>query len=193
MKLRSFLAFDIPPKVQQRLGALIADLRTMAPDVKWCAPDQLHVTLRFFGSVEEQLLAGEITKAIQSVVATERTHTLQCAGVGVFPNWKYPRVIWAGFTGDTEPTITLHDRLSAALATFPLPKDDRTFRLHLTIGRAKGTLPKGPLVKTIESLGPIVFGDVTIRQLVLYKSQLTRTGSIYTPIQTFPFHPSGNA
>lgn len=187
MKLRAFLAFDIPPKVQQTLGALIADLRAKAPDIKWAVPDQLHVTIRFFGAVEEALLTGEIAAAIRGVVGHERPHTIHCAGVGVFPHWKYPRVIWAGFAGDTEPVITLHERLQTALAPFPLPKNDRAFRLHLTIGRARSPLKKGVLMHTVESLGPIDFGDVPIDHLTLYKSQLTRHGSIYTPVEIFPF------
>ncbi|MBI2346334.1 MAG: RNA 2',3'-cyclic phosphodiesterase [Deltaproteobacteria bacterium] len=186
MKIRSFLAFDMPPVVKQTLGALIADLRRMGPDLKWAVPEQLHVTLRFFGAVEESLLSGAIATAIRGVTATERPHAVHCAGLGVFPNWKYPRVIWAGFAGDTEPVIALHDRLAKALENFPLKPDERVFRLHLTIARAKGHPPPA-LVKTVESLGPIEFGKVPIDQLTLYKSQLTRSGSIYTPLVELAF------
>lgn len=186
MKLRSFLAFDIPPKVQQTLGALIGDLQKMAPEIVWSRPDQLHVTLRFFGSVDAQLLTGEIAAAIRTVTRNEAPHTVECAGLGVFPNWKYPRIIWAGFGGDTEPILVLHERLHAALAPFPRKEDDRVFRLHLTIGRARRLSAKHPLVKTVESLGPIDFGAVPIDHLTLYKSQLTRTGAVYTPIAEFP-------
>lgn len=186
MKLRSFLAFDIPPKVQQTLGACINDLKKMAPEIAWSRPDQLHVTLRFFGSVDERLLAGEIAAAIRTVTQRAAPTTVECAGLGVFPNWKYPRIIWAGFGGDTEPILTLHERLHAALAKFPLKEDDRAFRLHLTIGRARRLSAKHPLVKTVESLGPIHFGAVPINRLTMYKSQLTRTGAVYTPIAEFP-------
>lgn len=186
MKLRSFLAFDIPSKVQQTLGALIGDLQKMAPEINWSRPEQLHVTLRFFGSVEERLLAGEIAAAIHTVTRSGAPHTVECAGLGVFPNWKYPRIIWAGFGGDTEPILALYERLHAALAKFPRKEDDRAFRLHLTIGRARRLSARHPLVKTVESLGPIHFGAVPIDHLTLYKSQLTRTGAVYTPIERFP-------
>ncbi|MBI4367471.1 MAG: RNA 2',3'-cyclic phosphodiesterase [Deltaproteobacteria bacterium] len=186
MKLRSFLAFDIPPQVKQTLATLIEDLRRHAPSVQWGSSDQLHVTLRFFGNVEEGLLGGDMSAAIARVTEETPQHRIECAGLGVFPNWKYPRIIWAGFTGDTEPVITLHDRLHEALSPFPLAADDRAFRLHLTLGRAKRLSSTGRLMKVVESLGPIAFGAVPIDHLTLYKSRLTRTGSIYTPLQQFP-------
>lgn len=185
MKHRAFLAIDIPVKVQQALGNLINDLKKMESGVSWGKPEQFHVTLRFFGDVEEDLLLGNIATEIERVTSSMPSHRLECEGVGVFPNWKYPRIIWAGFAGDTEPTLTLHDRLSGALKPFPLKPDDRVFRLHLTIGRAKNITSKGQLVKTVESLGPVRFGAVPIGHITMYKSQLTRGGAIYTPLKIF--------
>ena len=169
----------------------MTDLQKMAPAVRWTRQDQLHVTVKFFGNVEESLLQDGLAEAIRAAVADERPCAIECTGLGVFPNWKYPRIIWAGFSGDTEPLLTLHERVADALKGFPLREDDRMFRLHLTIGRAKSLSAKSPLVKTVESLGPIQFGAVPIDHLTLYKSQLTSTGSIYTPITTFPFGQGG--
>jgi 2'-5' RNA ligase len=108
-------------------------------------------------------------------------------GVGVFPNWRYPRVIWAGLSGDVDETIELHNKLENAFVAYKIKRDERAFRLHLTLGRAKSPL-KNPsaLVGLVEKLGGKEFGDIHIDQLILYRSQLTREGPIYTALKKFP-------
>lgn len=186
MKLRAFLAFDIPDWVQEKLAALITDLRQYDDAVRWTDAGKFHVTVAFFGSVDEATLLGPASDRIATVVAQSKPVALECQGIGVFPNWKYPRVVWAGFAGETDPLLHLHHQLATALTEFGIDADERAFRLHLTLGRAKSLKGASPLVKRVESLGPISFGEVTVDQLVLYKSQLTKEGSIYTALKAFP-------
>lgn len=193
MKIRSFLAFDIPGGVRNHLAALIEDLRQYGADVQWMDPATLHVTIRFFGDVEESRLLGPIREQVAALLVASPVVQLECAGVGVFPNWKYPRVIWTGFSGDVEPVIALHDRMNHALQDFSLKPDARTFRLHLTIGRVRSGKKKEALVKRVESLGPVSFGEVAVTQLVLYKSQLTKQGAVYTPLETFALSASASS
>lgn len=188
MKVRSFLAFDIPSKVKQPLGRLIADFSKKEMGVRWIPAENLHVTMKFFGDVDETLLLGDISSAIEKITSNLKTVTLDCQGLGVFPNWKYPRIIWAGFIGDSQPVLDLYSELDGALASFQLKKDARAFRLHLTIGRAKELKSTGILMNLINELGPINFGSVTIDHLTLYKSVLTREGSVYTALKRFEFN-----
>ncbi len=186
MKHRAFLAFDIPDHVQQRLDALIADLRQHDEHVRWSEMGRFHVTVAFFGDVEEDVLLGPLSQRIASIAAASKPVAIECQGIGVFPNWKYPRVIWAGFAGETEPLMQLHDDVAKVLPEFGIAPDERAFRLHLTLGRAKSLKGSSPLVKRVESLGPVSFGELAVDQLILYKSQLTKAGSIYTALQEFP-------
>ncbi|MBI2344380.1 MAG: RNA 2',3'-cyclic phosphodiesterase [Deltaproteobacteria bacterium] len=186
MTVRAFLAFEIPDSIVRSLRALIHDLQGYGGTaVRWTDTGAFHVTMRFFGEIREDLLLGPIADAIASVTAGAKPVALTCEGVGVFPNWKYPHIIWAGFSGETTPLLDLHEGLNHALADFPLPQDDRAFRLHLTLGRAKGLKGKSPLVKRVESLGPVTFGEVTVDTLVLLRSELTKGGAVYTPLKTF--------
>lgn len=187
MNVRAFLAFDIPSPVRQALATLIRDLGRLAQGIVWTDAAQLHVTLRFFGEVESELLLGEVSQRIAAVARATPPFSLECAGIGVFPNWKYPRVIWAGFAGVADRAMQLREHVDDGLAECELPVDARAFRLHLTIGRAKALHGKGELVKRVESLGMIQFGEVPIDHLTLYKSELTKQGAVYTALKTFPF------
>jgi len=185
LKLRSFLAFDIPKEVKAKLKNLIADFSAKEERVKWVNPENMHVTLKFFGDVEEDLLIGDISKSIESSIKGHGSFKLSCQGIGVFPNWKYPRVIWAGLVGETVKVIDLQASIESGLEKFDIKKDNREFRVHLTLGRAKTVLKKSPIVELAQSLGPYDFGKVEISELVLYKSQLTKSGPIYTSLKKF--------
>ena len=187
MKIRSFLAFDLTDEIKKELGGLITLLAPKAKGIKWVEPSLMHCTMKFFGDVEEDLLLGDLSRTIEDTVRHQSPINLKGVGVGVFPNWRYPRVIWAGLTGEVEAAIALHERLETVFEPFGLERDDRAFRLHLTLGRTKSALKNsGPLVSLVEKLVDREFGEFTIDHLTLYKSVLTREGPIYTSLKTFP-------
>ncbi len=191
MTIRSFLAFDIPEEVKKNLANVVRDFQSKERGVKWSNVDNMHVTMKFFGSVEEELLLGEISSRIESVVEACPSTNLTCQGLGVFPNWKYPRVFWAGFAGDTNRVVDLQRHIGVALEGLELPEEKSDFRLHLTLGRVKARLHNTELSELVEKLGPILFGQVPVKSLILYKSVLTKEGPIYTKLKEF--YLSGSA
>ena len=187
MKIRSFLAFDLTDEIRQELGQIIGLLSPKAKGVKWVKPGVMHCTMKFFGDVEEDLLSGKLSQVIEETVKYQSPIHLKGVGIGVFPNWRYPRVIWAGLTGEVDAAIALHERLEAVFEPFGLKKDERQFRLHLTLGRTKAPLKNcDALVSLVEKLVDREFGEFVIDHLTLYKSVLTREGPIYTPLKTYP-------
>lgn len=187
MNIRSFLAFDITDEVRNEVASIIKLLEPKAKGVKWIKPELMHCTMKFFGQVEEELLLGNVSAIIEEAVKNQAPFHLKGLGIGVFPNWRYPRVIWAGLVGDVEAAISLHEKLEVALRPFGLKRDDRQFRLHLTLGRAKSPLKNSEaLVVLVEKLVDKQFGEITVDHLTLYKSVLTREGPIYTPLKVFP-------
>lgn len=185
-KIRAFLAVTIPQKVRQTVGALIHELQQKAPEVDWLSPEKLHVTLFFFGNVDEVELMEKMVPAVHSALSSEPPLDLECGGMGVFPNWKYPKVIWAGLTGDTDRLLMLHDYIKEILAPFDVKKDRRLFRPHLTIGRGDKIRKDTHVVQLVERLGPIQFGHIPVKELTLFRSELTKEGAIYTPLRVLP-------
>lgn len=186
MKLRSFLAFDVTEEMRGELARIIALLSAKTKDIRWIKPELMHCTLRFFGDVEEELLLGKLSNVIEREVRHQAPIHLLGRGIGVFPNWRYPRVLWAGIAGETESMMSLQAKLENAFEEFGFGKDPRVFRLHLTLGRAKSPI-KHPetLMQLVEKLADRDFGEFTVSNLTLYKSVLTRDGPIYTPLKTF--------
>jgi 2'-5' RNA ligase len=187
MKVRSFLAFDISDEMKSEIRSIITLLSSKVKGVRWVKPELMHCTLRFFGDVEEEVLLGALSKVIEREVRHQSPMHLVGRGVGVFPNWRYPKVLWAGLTGDTEAVASLHAKLEQAFKEFGFPKDPRALRLHLTLGRAKtGFKGRAPLMQTVEKMTNREFGELMVRSLTLYKSVLTPEGPIYTQLRSFP-------
>ncbi len=132
---RVFLA--IPVGQEPAIGEFYEKIRgALATEkIKWVSPENLHLTLHFFGDLEEEAIAranrlfGEHLTRLPSFELTFR-------GAGVFPGLQRPRVLWIG----TEPAALL-DRLAETVeevlveGDFDLP--EKPFSPHLTIGRIK--------------------------------------------------------
>lgn len=183
--IRTFLAFDISDEVKQALANFIEPLVNQTRGVKWIEPKNYHVTLKFFGSIDETKMAPAIQKTVEENLGEAQPVTLFCEGIGAFPRWEYPKVIWTGLKGEAEGLIALQKNLEIAFEKLGFPKENREFKLHLTLARVKSLQGPAAWIRDLERMVATKFGTVTVDHLTLYKSQLTKAGSIYTALKTF--------
>lgn len=188
--IRLFLAFDISDEVKKNLGALVETIRPQsvsfqAGGVKWVEPKNFHVTLKFFGNVEEEEQLPAIQKVIEKNTAGFKPAALTCEGLGAFPNWRTPRVIWAGLKGEGGPLIELQKKMEEDFAGLGFKKENREFALHLTLARIKVLPRQRAWLDTLQAMPSKNYGAAAVDRLTLYKSTLTKAGPIYTAIQQF--------
>ena len=86
--IRLFVALELPEAVRTRLSMLQGGV----PGARWSTDEQLHLTLRFIGEVDDNV-AHDIDDALAGIRAP--AFTLELAGVGEFGG-KNPRALWAG-------------------------------------------------------------------------------------------------
>ncbi len=178
--MRIFIAIEIPPSVKTALASLQTELRRAAADVGWTKPENMHLTLRFLGEVEEARL-GEVSRVCDEAAATVSSFTLRLSGAGVFPNFRQPRVLWAGVAGEIETAAKLQAQLEKVLVARGFPPEDKPFKPHLTIGRVK--TPRNArqvaALAEIQSLPELAF---EVSEIVLIKSELHPAGARYTAL-----------
>jgi len=148
MGIRSFLAFELPPEIREKIGAVSKELQKTRMPVRWVKVENIHLTMIFLGSVNEDAI-DEIKENVQPVVKRFSTLRTMLNGVGVFPHWRKPRVIWVGLNGEIEALSNLRDQLQAELKMLGLREEKRPFRPHLTIGRFKGRVDRDEELKSI--------------------------------------------
>ena len=54
--MRSFIAVEVPADVRSQLAEIQERLRQSGAAVRWVAPENIHLTLKFMGSVDEELI-----------------------------------------------------------------------------------------------------------------------------------------
>jgi RNA 2',3'-cyclic 3'-phosphodiesterase len=182
---RAFIALEIPEAIRVKIHETFAPVRRQLSGVKWAEPSVMHLTLRFLGEVEEEILEKEISQRLREVCSQEPAFPLRCKGVGVFPTVYKPRVFWVGVEGDGGVLQRLQDKIEKALAGFPVHSEEKAFHAHLTLGRVKVPDRKNAWPRILEEYEKIDLGSLRVEEVVLFKSELTRTGPNYTKLQQF--------
>lgn len=180
--IRAFLAVDLPESYQAGLRLVQDYLRHSRADVRWTAVAGIHLTLKFFGEIDEPLVDALAAAAARVGRATP-TFTLGVKGVGVFPNLNSPRVIWLGLSGQTEVLRELVHGLEQAFAPLGFPPEKRPFTPHLTLGRVRSGQGREALRRSLETVVLPAFPELQVRQLVLMQSTLRPQGALYTPLR----------
>jgi 2'-5' RNA ligase len=179
--IRSFLAIELPKPILRKIEEVQGDLRLTRADVRWVNPEKIHLTLKFFGDIEESRI-DPIVKSIEKPVKNTLPFSLKVRGVGAFPQMKNPRVIWMGLVEEREALSSLQKQIETQLEEIGFQPEDRSFRPHLTLGRMRSSRGKGDLAGRIEKYKEEEFGDLHVERVVLFKSDLKPTGPIYTAL-----------
>ena len=181
---RLFVAVTIAPEVADQLCRAQAELAPLLSDARWTKRESLHLTLKFLGQVDEGKVAA-VQKAVAATVAPLRRFTISCRGLGVFPDIRRPRVIWAGLEGAA--LAALAEAAEAALEPLGFPREAREFKPHLTIGRWREGARGGDALRAeLERWRHHDFGASAIDEAVLFQSVLKRGGAEYTALKIFP-------
>jgi RNA 2',3'-cyclic 3'-phosphodiesterase len=179
--LRAFVAVEIPEEVRAALDAAQARLRQHLVRARWVRSGSMHLTLKFLGDIPAGQVAGA-ADALQVAVRGHAALRLSAAGIGAFPGIRRPRVLWAGLSGETEPLADLQRSVEEELAALGFPREERPFRAHLTIGRFSEPVAPGPLAEALKDFATASFGEFTVQELVLFRSELKPSGAVYTAL-----------
>jgi 2'-5' RNA ligase len=189
MKLRLFIGITAPLEWKFAFTEFRKKFQPRFSDSfgKWTAESNLHLTLRFFGSVEESEVPS-IGNALEKVAIETHAFSLTPGPIGCFPNVSRPRIVWLGFKGGTETLVDLESRMRVATATFGRPPEDRPFHPHLTLVRTNEPRRSDrDLLAELISKGPPVEAPAwRVTEIELIRSELKPSGSIYTKLAAFP-------
>ena len=182
--MRCFVAIALPAPVKKLLVQVQDALRRADADVKWVEEENLHLSLKFLGEMDEDALSR--LKGILSVEALRwPAMTLTYAGIGAFPERGEPRVLWAGCGGDLEKLAALAAAIERSAEQVGVPREHKPFVAHLTIGRVRSSRNLKRLQSAVVNQREVPLGKDEVKEFVLYQSTLTNKGPIYERIADF--------
>ena len=186
---RLFVAITVPDAVREEVLLLQRELQPLAPRgaIRWTKPEQFHLTLRFLGDVASDRLAG-LQESVRAVCAGISILHLRARGVGFFSNARSPRVVWIGITDDENRLAEVHRKVEQAVQPFTAEPGGERFTGHVTLGRFKTFKRQevSELVDRVETMKDRAFGEWTVREIEIIRSELLPIGARYTSLAACP-------
>jgi 2'-5' RNA ligase len=174
--LRLFVALQLPAAVRERLMGLMGGVS----GARWQSDQQLHLTLRFIGEVDETR-AEDIDSALRAVQFAPFQVAL--AGVGLFGDTRKPRALWAG-VGPEAPLAHLAQKIETAMVRIGLPAEPRKFLPHVTLARFGGKAAR--IERFLAAHDRLWSPAWTVERFTLFRSHLAHSGAIYEPLASYP-------
>jgi 2'-5' RNA ligase len=175
--IRLFVGIKPPEELRKRL----AGMGTGIPGARWVAPENLHLTLRFLGEVENPLLP-EIDLALAAICA--ESFDLTVSGIDVFGSKRRPRLLVARVERH-ESLHHLHDKIESAITRLGFKPEARRFTPHVTIARF-GNSHYSRIHHFIEANGMFRAGPFAVDRFTLFSSILTKERAVYSVEAEYP-------
>lgn len=176
--MRAFLAIEVPAPTRRLVHDLIERAAEQDLPVKWVAFENLHITLKFLGAIDE----GQKEKMLPAIAAACQRHrpfAVVLDGLGCFPGPRNPRVLWIGMKEGRDAVSALANDLEGEVTRFGFEREGR-FHPHLTIGRVKRPCRVEGMLNHEFRADPFEVGSV-----VLYRSTLKPEGPTYDAVARF--------
>ena len=183
--IRCFVAIEIPRSIQGLLKPVQTRLQSEIRRASWTKPGNFHLTLKFLGDVRSEKIEV-VSEAIQNVADAQTPFSIEFGGVGAFPNFTRPRVLWMGIKQEALTVSDLAKSVNFALKRLGFPTDNR-FHPHLTLARLRAPMNLEPLQNMLRQYDTIDGSVVNVSEITLMQSQLHPNGAIYTPLNVCHF------
>lgn len=180
--MRVFISINLPPAAQEELGGLTEKLQKAHWPVRWEKPAKIHITLVFLGKLQNSKIP-KLQSAIERACLGIKSFEISFKGIGAFPDFVKPRVVWVGLKGDLKSLAALQKGIERELKKAGIWFDQKPFVPHMTIGRVKKGISEGALRdlgKKIAKLRKIDFqSKILVDSVEIMKSDLLPEGSVY--------------
>lgn len=182
---RSFVAVELGKEIAEGIRKIQEGLRDRVRGVRWVRPEGIHLTLKFLGEVDPDLIEEIASKAGEAARAIG-PFTIGIRGCGAFPNAKNPRVIWIGVDDPSGELKRLQARVEKGMEDIGFIREERAFSPHLTLGRLASGKEKATIAQAIESIKESNLGTMDVHEVCLFRSHLKPQGAEYTKLKVIP-------
>lgn len=159
--------------------------------LSWVQPGALHITIWFFGDVEESALA-RLHLAMAQPLSLLPAFSLKLADIGQFPPRGQPRVLWVGVDDRANGCAACIAAVAGPLQGLGYSLDTRPYNPHITVARSRDEHGSRVLLRARKDTAVIAPVEWHVREVVIFRSDLHPTGSRYTSIARIPLAGCGS-
>jgi 2'-5' RNA ligase len=155
--------------------------RDASLELKWVAPVNYHVTVKFLGWTHDEAV-GAVRDAVVAACSEASPFKFRTTRLGAFGSLERASVVWAGVE-EAGALAELARRIDAATAALGFAGETRPFHAHVTLARLRDTKPVRELVLPVAEQ---MFGETRIDALALFESETRPSGSVYREVARLP-------
>ena len=183
--IRSFFAIPLGDNVSRSARRLIQRLSQSDDGIKWVPVDNLHLTLKFLGEVDNTEVP-KICAIAREICEGYDPFELSFAGTGGFPSMERARVLYVGVEDPSGSLVGIVSELETELAELGFKPEPRDYTPHLTIGRTRsgGRRASGQMIDRLTAEQGCVLGEMMVDTVQLMASFLEKTGPSYQVMDT---------
>lgn len=181
--MRLFVSVDLDDLTEEI--AAVQEHFADTEGVRLTAPENVHVTLKFLGEVDETHLsdlAAALGKAVTE--ADVGPFRAEFGGLDAFPDPDYIRVLWVGVDKGGAELTRLYDTIEERTVELGFDPADHEFTPHATVARMDHAGGKDHVQQVLESTDPTL-GTLDVAEVRLTESTLTDEGPEYTTVDRF--------
>jgi RNA 2',3'-cyclic 3'-phosphodiesterase len=184
---RTFVALWIPSDWTEYLSGVSRSLTSHASGLSWVRPENLHITIRFLGDLDEAAVrraCESVTRSAAGAIASRA----RLGALGAFPNFARARVVWVGLAEGGGDVSRLAGRVNEALERDGFGPPDKPFRAHLTLARVREGARGLAAIRDAVLPDPPAAG--LLDRVAVMKSELHPTGARYTALADLRLRPA---
>ena len=194
--IRAFLAVELSQELRAELAITQQELkRNIEPEmtrnmrISWAQPDSIHLTIKFLGDMDEQVV-DPLLVVLEQAIGNQTAVNVPLERLGAFPRLESPRVLWVGPSetwergAEARRMAEIYGAIEQACEGLRFLRETKLFSPHLTLARIRmgeryvglALTQSGVLNRSISS------SSLAVESVALMKSELRPTGSVYTKL-----------
>ena len=175
MKIRTFLALELPQTVRNKLSAhaeLISG-HDKLQQIRWLPKENYHLTLAFLGNVEYSFISSLQLK-LEQLLSSKKTVPFRFLEITPFPFSGTPKIA-AAMLEHSDELMQLQHNTAKCVRAFGISLERRRFTPHVTLGRLKSRSRKSIAFQPQQ-----IFLEGVSEKVVIFQSELSPKGAVYT-------------
>ncbi len=180
--IRTFFAIPLPDQIIFEMFRIQSNFSKYDVPIKWVNPDNMHITMKFLGKTDRELL-DKTNKELINRFKEFTNFKLQLSYNGYFPSKGKPRVLWTGMKEIPRQMKQVFYFLNSYFTKYSYDESGRKLSPHITQARIKGKIEKD-LIGKFKSfqVEPLEFN---VNKIVWFESTHINNILTYVPLREF--------
>jgi RNA 2',3'-cyclic 3'-phosphodiesterase len=186
--MRIFIGIKLDTIAHNNIGKFLLPLKKVTTPIRWTKPQNVHITLKFIGDMNNDIFKRMIQQLDSNsfkAKLTDNPMDIRLTGCGKFGRQENLNIFWIGI--ESNPQLQqLYQHIEDTLDKIDIPKEDRPFKPHITVGRNKKHFNFNSFYQMMAKHEDQQIASINTSHFQVFKSDLQSNGPTYKILKEIP-------